>query len=1096
MRWHLHSAIILALLIVFTSSIEAQTYRATIRGSVKDQNGAVVPGAELKLTSEETNEIRSSVSGSDGEYSFAALPAGSYLIEIAAKGFATYGDRIQVSVNQEARFDVELAAGGTIDPYMVVIHDSLELKKDTPALGTVINNSQVTGLPLDGRNFYELNLLVPGAVPSAQGSAGSVRGDFAFSVNGAREDANNFLLDGVYNVDPKLNTFAVRPSVDAIREYEMLTSTYDASFGRNPGAQVNVVLKSGSNEFHGSAYEFFRNGALDARNYFAPADVSKPQYQRNQFGFSLGAPLKKDKTFFFADYEGTRAREGITRIANVPTLAARNGDLSAYLPPTTVVAANNTSCNPIRLDNGQPFINTPSQFIICNIFLPMPQAFTGNIIPAPFINPIGRAIAGLYPAPNRNVQFQNFVSSPSLRDRNDTFDARIDHVMSESSTWVLRYSFGDRSLFEPFTGPGFSLVPGYGADIPRRSQNFMFGETHLFSPNLVNEARIAFSRVAIGVFQEGFGTSTNRAVGMPELSSNPRDFGLSFITISGYSPIGDEANNPQQSVTNTYQILDNASYVRDKHFLKFGIDFRFVQQNGFRDVQSRGFLNFIDSTPQGQLTGNALADLLIGFPLRTGGARVDNAQHLRTESYDFFISDSYRITPNLTITAGLRYEYNSPPVDTFDRANIYDQATQSLVPVGTNGVPRSGFESDKNNFAPRIGFAWSPGSEGKTVIRGGYGVYYDQSPLAPGEALYFNAPYFDFNLFFPLPGLPLTVNNPFPNNFPFPLPDSALAIQRDFKTPYMQHWNFNVQRQIDKNSVLEVAYVGSKGTKLVSARDINQPLQPSPLPFNPRPVQQFADINILESRANSNYNSLQVKFQRRLSQGLQVLAAYTWSKSIDNASNFFTSAGDPNFPQDSYNVNAERGRSNFDVRQRLSISYSYDLPFGKGQRYLSDGGFVTSFLTGWQTMGIITLQTGRPFTVALPTDFDNSNTGFSSLGFGANDRPNIIGDPHLQLRTPEQWFNTAAFALPPFGNFGSAGRNILDGPGYQNVNASLVKNTSLTERINLQIRAEFFNLFNHPNFALPDNFFGSPTFGQILSAQSPRHIQFGAKILF
>ncbi len=1093
MRRHVPCALILVLLFSIGSTLAAQTHRATLRGTVTDPNGAVIPGAGLKLVNEATNESRATFSGADGEYTFASLMPGSYHLEVNAPGFSPFKQYILLEVNQESRADVSLGLSNL--DIVEVVEGAAPLKQDSPALGTVIDNRQVTGLPLDGRNFYELNLLVPGAVPAAQGSAGSVRGDFSFSVNGAREDSNNFLLDGVYNVDPKLNTFGVRPSVDAVREYEMLTSTYDASFGRNPGAQVNVVLKSGSNDFHGTGFEFFRNAALDARNYFAPADQPKPQYQRNQFGFSLGGPIRKDRTFFFADYEGTRGREGITRIASVPTLAARNGDFSAFLPPTNIVAANNTSCNPIRLDNGQPFVNTPTQFILCNRLLGAPVAFTGNILPQFFINPIGRTIAALYPAPNRNVQFENFAASPSQRDRNDTFDVRLDHLMSESSNWVFRYSFGDRDLFEPFSGPTFSLVPGYGTDIPRRSQNIMLGETHIFSPTFINEARVAFNRVAIGVVQENFGTSVNRAVGLPELSSNPRDFGLSFITVSGYSPLGDENNNPQQSVANTYQILDTATYTRGRHLLKFGLDFRFVQQNGFRDVQSRGFLTFLDSTPQGAITGNALADLLIGLPFRTGGARVDNAQHLRTESYGFFINDSFRLTPRLTINAGLRYEYNSPPVDAFDRANIYDPATRSLVPVGTNGVPRSGFEADKNNFAPRIGFAWTPWDSGNTVLRAGYGIYYDQSALAPGEALYFNAPYFDFNLFFPLPGLPLTVNDPFPANFPFPLPDSALAIQRDFSTSYMQHWNFNVQQQLGRSRVLEVAYVGSKGTKLVSARDLNQP-QASAAPFNPRPNQQFADITFLESRANSNYHSLQAKFQQRLSRGLQFLTAYTWSKSIDDASNFFTSTGDPNFPQDSYNARAERGRSNFDVRHRLSVSYSYDLPFGKGQRFAADDGFLTTLLTGWQTHGIVTLQTGRPFTVALPTDFDNSGTGFASLGFQANDRPNVVGDPRLQTRTPERWFNTAAFALPPFGTFGSAGRNILEGPGYQNVNASLVKNTSLTERVNLQLRAEFFNLFNHPNFNLPDNFFGSPTFGRILSAQSPRHIQFGAKLVF
>jgi hypothetical protein len=1084
---------ILALLFSFTFAATAQTQRAAIRGTVVDMNGAVIRGATVKLVNEATNESRDTVSGAEGEYTFASLQPGSYKLEGAAAGFSTLRRTVELQVNQEIRIELTLSVQGVV--IIELIEATSLLKEDSPALGTVVDNRQVTDLPLDGRNFYELNLLVPGAVPAAQGSAGSVRGDFAFSVNGAREDSNNFLLDGVYNVDPKLNTFGVRPSVDAIREYEMLTSTYDASFGRNPGAQVNVVLKSGSNEIHGSAFEFFRNAALDARNYFAPGDQSKPQYQRNQFGFSLGGPIRKDKTFFFADYEGTRAQEGITRITSVPTLAARNGDFSAYLPPTSVVAANNTSCNPIRLDNGQPFVNTPSQFILCNRLLGPPVAFAGNFLPQPFMNPIGRAIAALYPAPNRNAAFANFVSSPSQRDRNDTFDVRLDHIWNQSSNWVFRYSFGDRDLFEPFSGPSFSQVPGYGTDIPRRSQNILLGETHVFSPNFINDARVAFNRVAIGVLQEQFGVSTNRAVGLPELSSNPRDFGLSFITVSGYSPLGDESNNPQRSVTNTYQILDTATYTHGQHLLKFGLDFRFVQQNGFRDVQSRGFLTFLDSTPQGAITGNALADLLIGLPFRTAGARVDNAQHLRTESYDLFINDSFRITPKLTINAGLRYEYNSPPVDAFDRANIYDPATQTLVPVGTNGVPRSGFDGDRNNFAPRVGLAWTPFDSGKTVLRAGYGIYYDQSALAPGEALYFNAPYFDFNLFFPLPGLPLTVNDPFPTNFPFPLPDSALAIQRDFRTPYMQHWNFNVQQELGTGRVLEVAYVGSKGTKMVSARDMNQP-PPSAAPFNPRPVPQFADITIIESRSNSNYNSLQVKFQQRFKQGLQFLTSYTWSKSIDDASNFFTSAGDPNFPQDSNNAAAERARSNFDVRQRFVASYTYDLPFGRGQRFVSNDGFATTLLTGWQTNGIVTLQTGRPFTVALPTDFDNSGTGFANLGFGANDRPNVSGDPRLQNRTPDRWFNTAAFSLPPFGSFGSAGRNILDGPGYQNVNASLVKNTSLTERVNLQIRAEFFNLFNHVNFNLPDNFFGSPTFGRILSAQSPRHIQFGVKLLF
>ncbi len=1054
----------LVLLILFTLSVGAQTQRGSLRGTITDPNGAVVPGATVTATNIATNETRTTITNDEGWYTISSLAAATYRVEVERTGFS----RLQIidvvlPVNQELRLDGRLEVGTVQDSPGDLYGDEPLLKHDSASLGTVIENRQIVGLPLDGRNFYELTLLVPGAVPAAQGSAGSARGDFAFSVNGAREDANNFLLDGVYNVDPKLSTFGVRPPVDAIHEFETLTSSYDAAFGRGPGAQVNVVLKSGGNYFHGSLFEFHRNGALDARNFFAPPSEPKPKYIRNQFGGSLGGPLRRDRTFFFGDYEGTRSREGITRITNVPTAQERAGDFSQSLFGI-----------PIDPFTGQPF--------------------SGGIIPTIRINAIGRAIAALYPFPNRNVPLQNFVSSPTQRDRNDSFDARLDHVIGQETNLTFRYSFGDRNLFEPFTGPNFALVPGFGDAVKRRSQNVMAALTDVLSPNLVNETRVALSRVASSVNQEA--SRRNSALGLPVISANARDTGLSFITVTGLSPLGDEGNNPQNSVTNVYQILDTASYVRGSHLIKFGADVRFAQQNAFRDVESRGRLQF---SPFAQISGNALADLLLGFPLFTSVARVDNPQHLRTHSYNFFFNDSFRVRSRLTITAGLRYEFNSPPVDTTDRANVYDLASRSLVRVGTMGVPRGGFNADKNNFAPRAGLAWTLGRNELTVLRAGYGIYYDQSPLAPGEALYFNSPYFDNNIFFSLPGLPLTLDNPFPAFFPFPLPDSALAIQRDLGTAYMQHWSFNIQQQLNDNSVLEVAYVGSKGTKLLTARDVNQP-QPSALPpglpFVPRPDPRFDDINLLESRANSNYHSLQARFQQRLSRGLASLVSYTWSKSIDDASNFFSSAGDSNFPQNSYDVRAERGRSNFDVRHRLSLSYSYDLPFGRGREYLANAGWLSSILSGWQSFGVLTFQSGRPFTVALLPDIDNSGTGRSILGFGANDRPNLIGNPHLDHRSPEEWFSTSAFAFAPPGQFGNAGRNILDGPGYQNVNVSLLKDTNLSEDLNLQIRAEFFNLFNHPNFNLPDNFLGSPTFGRITSARDPRHVQFGVKLLF
>ncbi len=1035
----------------------AQTHRAVIRGTVSDTNHGRIEGASVTVIHIGTDQARTAKTSNEGAFIISSLPPGEYRVETEATNFARRVETITLSVNQEVRLDLTLEAGGK-GADLEVPAGSSSLRKDSAAVGTVIENRSITGLPLDGRNFFELSLLVPGVSPSAQGSASSVRGEVAINVNGAREDSNNFLLDGVYNLDPKLNTIGVKPPVDAVREFELATSSYDASFGRNAGAQVNVVLNSGSNGFHGTAYEFFRNAALDARNFFAPRNEGDPEYQRNQFGFSLGGPIIKQHTFFFADYEGTRVREGITRITNVPTVAERQGDFS------------------------RSFFRAP-----INPFTQQP--FPGNTIPSFFINPVGLNIAALYPAPNRNAPFANFVSSPTLRDRDDHFDARVDHQLSENSQLAIRYSFADRTLFEPFSGPSFSAIPGYGDDVLRRGQNAMVSETHVFSPSLVNSVSVAFSRVASAVLQENFGTSVNHRVGLPELSSNPRDFGLSFITITGFSPLGDEFNNPQDSVTNVYQILDTVAWSRGNHLLKFGFDFRATQQNAFRDVQSRGFLTFSDQFP---LTGNALADLLLGFPALTGGARLDNHQHLRTESYNFYVNDSFRIRPDLTINAGLRYEYNSPAVDPDDRANVYDPQTRSIVRVGA-GVPRAGYESDGNNFAPRLGLAWT--LRETTVLRAGYGIYYDQSALAPGEGLYFNAPFFDFNLYFSLQGLPLTLNDPFPAQFPVQSPDSAVAFQRDLRTAYMQHWSLGIQHQLGRGRVLEVNYVGSKGTKLIAARDINQP-QPSSAPFNPRPVIQFDDITSLESRANSVYNSLQARLQQNLDFGLSFLASYTWSKSIDNASGFFTSAGDPNFPQDSNNVRAERGRSNFDIAHRFSLSYTYDLPIGKGRAFLSDKGWLTTLLTGWQSYGIVSLQTGRPFTVALLPEVDNSNTGRSSLGFGANDRPNIVGNPNVSDRSPDEWFDTAAFAFAPRGSFGNAGRNILEGPGSQNVNASIVKNTHIKESVNLQFRLEAFNLFNHPNFDLPDNFLGSPTFGRILSAQSPRRIQMGLKLIY
>ncbi|MBZ5496295.1 MAG: carboxypeptidase-like regulatory domain-containing protein [Acidobacteriia bacterium] len=1039
----------------------SQTLHATIRGQVADTSGSSCPKVQITAINEETGETRQTVSGPDGEFTFAVLTPGSYRLEAQMAGFRKYvGRGIRLQVGQDLRVNVLLEPGGPAEEIIVTVRQDL-VKTDAMDVGVVIANRQIVNLPLDGRNFLQLSLLLPGTAPAAQGSPGSVRGEFAVNANGAREDSNNFILDGVFNNDPKLNTVAINPPADAIREFEILSSTYDATFGRSGGAQVNVALKSGTNEFHGTAYEFFRNAALDARNFFALAESDAPRYQRNQFGFSLGGPVRKNRTFFFADYEGRRVNEGITQTTNVPTRLERSGDFSQsiFVPP---------------LD---PFTRLP---------------FDNGRIPSERISAIGRAIADLYLIPNRAVPGQNYVSSPILRDRDDRFDVRFDHAIARKSSLVGRYSFSDRNLYEPFSGPSFARVPGFGANIPRRAQNFMIGEDQASSSRFINQVRFAFNRVAAGAGTETRGGSLNRAVGLPELSSHPRDFGLSFITISGYSPIGDEYNNPQHSVTNVFQVTDTATYSRGRHLVRFGLDVRVLQQNAFRDVQSRGFLAFSDFA---RITGNGLADLLLGYVTYSGGAHLDNPQYLRTGSWNLFMQDSFRLRRDLTLLIGTRYEYNSPPVDRYDRASTYDPLTGMLAPVGQGGIPRGAYEPDRNNWAPRVGMAWSPGAGNRSVVRGGYGIYYDQSSLAPGEGLYFNKPYYDFKLYFPLPGLPLTVNDPFPSSYPLAIPASALGFDRHLRTPYIQQWNLTFEHQFGTNSLVELAYVGSKGTRILSARDINQ-AHASPLQPNPRPVLQFADITFLESRGNSSYNSFQARFQHRIHAGFGTLVSYTFGKSLDETSTFFSSSGDANFPQNSANPGAEKARSNFDMRHRLSLGYSYDLPVGRGGRFLSDRAFTSALLAGWSTHGIVTLQSGRPFTVALLPEIDNSNTGIASLGFGANNRPNRIASGELSNPGPAAWFDTSAFALAAYGSFGNSGRNILNGPGYQDVSLSLIKDSRIREGLTLQFRAEFFNVLNHTNLDLPDIFLGSPTFGRISSAENPRRIQFGLKLIY
>lgn len=1038
----LQMAISLAFLAVVPHA-SAQT-RGEVRGVVVDASGARIAAATIVVREAATGIARETNSDAGGAFTVAALAPGDYVVEVRVPGHKTWRRELRIAVDEDHRADVRLEIGDVNEIVQVTAERAALV--DAAPMSAIVPFEAVQHLPLDGRNFLELSLLTPGTAPAAQGSASSVRGDFSFTANGAREDFNSYLLDGADNVDPKLNTVAVRPAVEAIREFKVSTNAYDAAFGRYAGAQVNVVTRAGSNAVFASGYGYVRNRALDSTNAFALRNEPAPRYERYQAGGAVGGPITRDKTFFFVDYEGSRRREGITRVTTVPTAAERSGDFTRSL----FVPVNPVTGQPI------PFLPSFAQ------------------------HPSGAALANLFPLPNRAGAAANFVSSPIERDDAHQFDVRIDRTHAGGGELTARYSFNERDLFEPFSGASLTSVPGYGNDVPRRAQSAMVSDARVLTSSWLNEARASFTRVASAVSQEGQGTSINRQVGIPDLSADARDWGLSYISVLGHSALGHEINNPQESATNAWHVSDTLTWSRGTHLVKLGGDARFIAQDAFRDVLSRGQIVFT-----GQITGNPVADLLLGAPVLSVGATLDNPQHLRARSWSAFAQDSWRIGDAVTLNAGVRYELFTPAVDRDDRATLYDSATGQLVQVGTNGMSRGGYETDRNNLAPRLGVTWAPGS-GDTLVRGGYGMYYSQSALAPSEALYFSPPYFNARFYFPLPGLPLSVSNPFPASFPVPTPPSALSIQRDLATPLLHHWNVGVEHQVGRSWTMAAAYAGSRGQELLASRDLNQPA-PSANPINLRPNPFFADITTLESRAHSRYHALITSVERRYSDGMSLLASYTLSSSKDDASGFFSSSGDPNFPQDSRNPEAEYGRSNFDVRHRLSLGFVYELPFGRtGSVWLRD----------WQLAGILTLQSGRPFTVAVLPDIDVSNTGRASLGFGFNDRPNLAGDPELADPAADRWFNTAAFAMPAFGTFGNAGRNILEGPGYANVNLGVIKHVPLGARARLQLRAEAFNLLNRVNYDLPDAFLGSPTFGSILSAQPPRRCQFGARVLF
>lgn len=1048
----------------------AQSFRGTIVGTVKDSTGAVLPGVEVIVTNTETRAARTVLTNETGEYAAALLPPGTYSVQTALSGFKTEArSGITLQVDQVARIDFTLQVG-EVSEKVEVIGDAPLINTESSTVGTVIENRKVVELPLNGRQFYQLNLLLPGASTSVQGSQNSTQGG-SFVVNGAREQDNNFLIDGIDNNDLAINIFSVPLSVDAIQEFKLQASSYTAEFGRSGGAQINVSTKSGTNNIHGTLFQFLRNSALDAKNFFDKPDQPIPPFKRNQFGGSVGGPIRKDRTFYFFNADITRVRQAVTQLARVPSEQERNGDFSAL---------------------GQPPIFDPLTFDPTGRTR---QPFPGNRIPANRINPVTRRVLDTFvPLPNRDGQL-NFLSAPTAPRNIAQWTTKIDHKISPNDDVFGRYTFNDDKRFNEYEPFGrWADIPNFGTHTINRHQHAGTSWIHIFSPNVINDLKLGYNRFTGGIWHKTFREREDRntAVGIKGTIRSPINFGLMRMSIPGFTNLGDRA--AQNRHDNTYQFSDTFSFISGNHRFKWGIDVRRFQINILIDGREQvNFASNFTSNPSNPTgTGSAFADFLLGFPISAslptvdGGITSSFVYYQRTTNSSYYFQDDWKVHPKLTLNLGIRYELNTPVVEHRNRLSNFDVTTGTVI-VATP-QHRKLYNTDTNNFAPRFGFAWTPFANAKLSVRGGYGVFYSTKLLNVQLGLAATPPYRATLIFASSRDIPeIRIDDPFSGLGTAPRP-SATSIGPDFPDGYVQQWSSSVQREIVRDLVLDLGYVGSKGTKLDRGYDPNQPLPGLGNVIDRRPFPNFGSISRPISGAGSSYHSFQTKLEKRFSQGLTFLSSYTWSKSIDNASSW-------NFQgQNAYNFRDDRGLSDFNVRHRYTFSYVYELPFGRSRKFLSSPGRVSNgLLGGWQINGIFTRQTGNPFTVTIAQDRANVGTG--------NQRPNRIANANLPTnqRTPEHWFNTDAFVLPANFTFGNAGRNVFEVPGPKNMDFSLIKNFGVREGQRVEFRAEFFNFTNHPILDRPLATLDAPTtFGRILSAnQNPsRQIQFGLKYYF
>jgi Carboxypeptidase regulatory-like domain len=1069
-RCYPHSYLVLWLVLAWPFTALAQ--QSVIVGTVTDSTGAVLIGTNVTAKNVNTGEIRQASSNDVGQYAIPNLRAGTYEVSAERPGFQRQVvEQITLEVQLVRTVDLVLSPGEVSDQ-VTVTATTTPLQASESSVSTLFETKVVNEIPLNGRNFLQLQLLSPGVTMGRPSTFSAVKidaqstsiGGGGFSVNGMRDVYNDYLIDGVSFKDWIHGTNGMNPSVDSIQEFRTQTSNYPAEFGANAGGLVNMAIKSGTNQFHGTLYEFLRNDKLDAANFFTNrAGEEKPPLRRNQFGGTLGGPIRRDKTFFFASYEGFRERRTNTLFDTFPSAAMRNGDFSELLslPDPTVIH------DPVT---GQPYL--------------------GNVIPANRVLSVMPDYLNTYvPLPNRPGLANNFVAPGKRSNDVDQFIGKFDQMLKSNLQLSGHYIFNDINDSPPTTNSNFFI------EQKNRNQNVALHLTDTVSPETIVDLQFGYNLFKQFVNKNLAGTSPNIAADLLKINgvaSDTRASDAPFFITSGFGSLGGFHFGPRQWFSERYEYQGSVSLVRGKHLIRAGLN-AVRHHETFPEIFIGNGLYIFDGT----FTGYSMADMLIGIPsVFQLSPELFDPQFRQWEIMPW-IQDDWRITPKLTLNLGLRYERRPWPVSKHDSiSNIVlpsgaGQASLVLAGPCEPALPVRRCESslqtsisnnrstlgatDNNNFAPRIGFAYRLGKSDRTVLRGGYGVFYQPEPFNQFIFLGINPPFVSFY-------------NRFNNSSNFQswdwfnptagLPAGGVQftyIPENSRTPYLQAWNLGLQRELGTGIVLDVTYVGNKDTKLWARTWPNQPLPGPGSVDSKRPYPNVSTVAGNEPVGNANYHGLQIKGEKRSSQGLSLLAGYTWSKAITDSQGAETGAFVPDL-QDARNRRANRGLWSADARHRFTFSSLYELPFGSQKRYWGGvHGVAGKIVSGWQLGAIVTFQTGQPITVTLP--YDNPNVGEGTK------LPNLLRNPNNGPKTVEQFFDTGAFEAPSPFTFGNEGIGVVTGPGINNFDLSIIKNTSISERVNLQFRCEFFNAANHPIMGDPVSDFGTPLFGQIVSTR-------------